>query len=201
MKKIKKILKNNFKLIIAFIVGLLISWTSVYAATILFNSNEVSYNNSSSGLQAGNVQDALDELYTKAQSSGSSSGSSLKEIVWEEDITTIYWAYESSDCALAPLCGTVSKNEDEGTYTITGCYRRPDYSSTMEGGGLYPGKSNCTWAKVSDIYSPAGGWSSSETCSTTTSVDVKSYVEFVSKESASNAYSKMKIRHHAFQLA
>ena len=66
MKKIKNFLKNNIKLFVGIIIGIIISGTSVYAATILFNSNQVGYDNTSSGMSATNVQDALDELYTKA---------------------------------------------------------------------------------------------------------------------------------------
>ena len=67
MKKVKKFLIGNIKTVVAFILGIIISGTTVYAATILFASNQVSYDNTSSGMSATNVQDALDELYTKAQ--------------------------------------------------------------------------------------------------------------------------------------
>ena len=66
MKKVKKFLLGNIKTVVAFILGIIISGTTVYAATILFASSEVSYDNTSSGMSATNVQDALDELYTKA---------------------------------------------------------------------------------------------------------------------------------------
>ena len=66
MKKIKKFLVGNIKTVVAFVLGLIISGTGVYAATILFASNQVGYDNTSSGLTSTNVQDALDELYTKA---------------------------------------------------------------------------------------------------------------------------------------
>lgn len=59
-KDTKKYLKTN---LIGFILGgLLISGVAVYAA-ITFPSNDVSYDNSSSGLQATSVKDAIDELY------------------------------------------------------------------------------------------------------------------------------------------
>lgn len=66
MKKVKKFLLGNIKTVVAFAIGVIISGTSVYAATILFASNQVSYNNANSGATSTNVQDALDELYTKA---------------------------------------------------------------------------------------------------------------------------------------
>ena len=65
MKKIKEVLKKNVKLVIGIIIGAVISGTSVYAA-ILYASSDVGYDNTSSGMSATNVQDALDELYTKA---------------------------------------------------------------------------------------------------------------------------------------
>ena len=66
MKKIKSFIKNNIKIVIAFILGLIISGIGVYAA-ILYASSDVGYDNTGSGLTSTNVQDALDELYTKAQ--------------------------------------------------------------------------------------------------------------------------------------
>ena len=66
MKKVKKFLLGNIKTVVAFILGIIISGTGVYAATIIYNSNQVGYDNTSSGMSATNVQDALDELYTKA---------------------------------------------------------------------------------------------------------------------------------------
>lgn len=62
----KKLIKSNIKLIIGILIGMVLSITTVYAATILFASSQVSYDNTSSGMSATNVQDALDELYTKA---------------------------------------------------------------------------------------------------------------------------------------
>ena len=64
MKKISKFIKNNYKFLIGVIVGLLLSGTGVYAANTIYSKN-VTYDNSNSGLSATNVQDALDETYTK----------------------------------------------------------------------------------------------------------------------------------------
>ena len=66
MKKIKSFIKNNVILIVGFIVGIIISGTSVYAATILLNANQVGYNNTNTDLTSTDVQGALNELYTKA---------------------------------------------------------------------------------------------------------------------------------------
>ena len=64
MKKISKFIKNNYKLFIGLIIGGILSGTSVYAANTIYSKN-VTYDNSNSGLSATNVQDALDETYTK----------------------------------------------------------------------------------------------------------------------------------------
>ena len=60
MPKKKSYIKTN---IIAFtIIGLLFTGIGVYAA-VTFPSNEVSYDNTSSGLKSNNVKGAIDELY------------------------------------------------------------------------------------------------------------------------------------------
>ena len=66
----KKLLKKNIKLLIGIIVGLLITGTTVYAATILYQGNQVGFDNTNAGLTKNNqpvdnVQDALDAIYTK----------------------------------------------------------------------------------------------------------------------------------------
>ena len=57
----KKIIKNNIKLIIGIIIGTVISGTAVYAATTIASSNVTYTSNSQS-----TVQGALDTLYTRA---------------------------------------------------------------------------------------------------------------------------------------
>ncbi|MBR3660682.1 MAG: hypothetical protein IKN63_02130 [Bacilli bacterium] len=71
MKKIRLFLKNNFKLLIALIVGIAISGTCVYATSIQFDSNKVSFDNTSAnltknGVAVTNVRDAIDALYEKS---------------------------------------------------------------------------------------------------------------------------------------
>ena len=57
----KKIIKNN---ILGFILGIILTSTTTFAATILFQSNQVRYDNTTSGLTATDVQDAIDEIYS-----------------------------------------------------------------------------------------------------------------------------------------
>ena len=55
------IIKNNIKIIVGIIIGILFSGISVYALNL--SSSSVEYDNSSSGLTSTNVKDAIDELY------------------------------------------------------------------------------------------------------------------------------------------
>ena len=66
MKKVKKLTKGNFKLVIGIIVGMVIAGTTVYAATII-SGNDVSYSNTTSGLKSTTVQEAIDEIYEKSK--------------------------------------------------------------------------------------------------------------------------------------
>jgi len=65
MKKVKKILKNNVKVLVGIIIGTMVTGTGVYAATVI-NASDVSYKNASSGMTSENVQGAIEELNTKA---------------------------------------------------------------------------------------------------------------------------------------
>ena len=62
--KIKSFIKENKKIFIGILIGMLISSGSVYAASII--SKDVSYDNSSSKLTSTNVQGAIDEVYKTA---------------------------------------------------------------------------------------------------------------------------------------
>lgn len=126
MGKIKKFLLNNIKVIAAFVLGLVIAASTGYAATILFASGQVSYDNSSSGSSSTNVQDALDELYTAASSCGSTSSATPSFYAFgnygygdfPEDLTTppenryIYLAKYDSPSKLG-VCIALDFNYDE----------------------------------------------------------------------------------------
>lgn len=66
MKKIGNKIKQNAKIITAFILGAILTGGTVYAATVL-PSSQVGYDNSTSGLAATDVQGALDELNQKTK--------------------------------------------------------------------------------------------------------------------------------------
>lgn len=59
-----KIIKKNYKMILGILVGILLSSIGVYAASSIA-SNTVKYNNTSSGMSASNVKEAVDKLYAK----------------------------------------------------------------------------------------------------------------------------------------
>lgn len=73
-EKLKKIFKN--KIFIFIIGGILFSSISVIAATY-FPGDDVSYDNSKSGLKSTNVQSAIDELYGACSTNTSSASANL----------------------------------------------------------------------------------------------------------------------------
>ena len=62
----KSFIKNNIKFIIVIIICLVGSSITTLATNYLFNSNEVSYDNTNSGLHADYVQGAIDEVFQHA---------------------------------------------------------------------------------------------------------------------------------------
>ena len=109
MERIINKLKVSKKNIICFILGAIIfSAISVYAATY-FPSNQVTYNNSASGLSSTNVQGAIDELYNTC-SSAVSSGDYL------------YYAvnrYEQTNLFALPSGGTLYRCNADGSGCVT----------------------------------------------------------------------------------
>lgn len=71
MKKIKEFTKKNIKLIIGLLIGTFVSGIGVYASTILYTGNEISFDNSKANLTLNNqsvtnMQEAMDALYEKS---------------------------------------------------------------------------------------------------------------------------------------
>ena len=98
MKKVKKFIKNNIKLVIGIMIGLAIAGSiGVYAATVIASSS-VSYDNSDSGLEATNLQDAIDEVYKNADIR------KMKKIVsaYEYDESNCKYGYE--DACIKTIC-------------------------------------------------------------------------------------------------
>ena len=65
MRKIRKIIKDNYIILIGLLIGIIVTGTGVYAATVIASS-EVGYiDNANLGVD--NVQDALDKIYEKSE--------------------------------------------------------------------------------------------------------------------------------------
>ena len=62
----KSFIKNNIKFIIVIVICLIGSSITTLATNYIFNSNEVSYDNTESGLHADEVQGAIDEVFQHA---------------------------------------------------------------------------------------------------------------------------------------
>ena len=67
MKKVTKFIRNNVKVVVAFILGGIILGTCGAYASSVISALDVSYSNTSSGISSTNVQGAIDALYTKAK--------------------------------------------------------------------------------------------------------------------------------------
>ena len=65
MKKVTNLIRNNVKVVIAFILGGIILGTCGAYASSVISASDVSYSNTSSGISSTNVQDAIEELYDK----------------------------------------------------------------------------------------------------------------------------------------
>ncbi len=60
----KRIIKNNYKIIMGIVIGIILSVTSVYAVDAYIESNKVTYDNKYT--KKDNVQEAIDELYERS---------------------------------------------------------------------------------------------------------------------------------------
>ena len=76
-EKIKKLLKNR---IFIFVLAALLFGTIGVSAATYFPSNDVTYDNTESGLESMNVQGAIDELYGKAQQCSSNSNDRVEDM-------------------------------------------------------------------------------------------------------------------------
>ncbi len=63
----KKVIKNNYKILIGIIIGIvIISISIVYAESTMIDSEEVTYDNTTSHGEHNNVQESIDELYERS---------------------------------------------------------------------------------------------------------------------------------------
>ena len=109
----KKFFKNNYKLLIGIIIGVILSGVGVYAATILYNSHAVGFDNTCSGMIATNVQDALDELYEKAYADAPW----LKQYkIWADAPTNYIFDGSNPPTSSSPYTPPTGKNVYAGLY-------------------------------------------------------------------------------------
>lgn len=128
----KQKIKQNKKVIVSFILGVLVSTTTVYATTILA-SKDVYYDNSKSGGSYATVQGAIEELYDKAASCNDTSDPSsnfieaytydqdndnTKCITGEEDTCVKTDCYKTKTSGSCPA-GTIIKYKVNSSDTVT----------------------------------------------------------------------------------
>ena len=106
----KKILKNNIKLLIVFIIGLVIGGSAIYVVATTYYSNNVVYNSANSSLSATNVSDALDELYRK------SVGPIITSVVDNEDLTATVNITVTVNAVKSVCVNTSAKTTDDCTW-------------------------------------------------------------------------------------
>lgn len=125
-------MKKNYKIALAFILGILVSGTSVYAAT-KYLASDVKYKDKT-------VEDALNELYNQ---SGSSCSESLVGATWS-------FNYSGEETKFKIPC--------DGTYKLeTWGAQGGNYNSSLSGGyGAYA-VGNVELSHSTDIYINIGG--------------------------------------------
>lgn len=130
MKKIKDKKKKSLNRIFIFVLsGLIFGTIGVYAATY-FPSDDVTYDNTESGLSSNNVQDAIDELYENC----SSTATSRDYIYSKESINSNYdGVYKisvesgSSTEVLRTSYGNIKKIAASGDYLYYVMYDNANY--------------------------------------------------------------------------
>ena len=118
-----KIIKNNSKIIIAFIVGLIFSGVAVYATTYAFAGNNVSFDNTTANLTKQNgdpvetIQDALEAIYRKVPQTCSNSPFHLGDYV---DMTPTSTSFTPDRTLTGLVDYDTFKGNAQGTTTVAG---------------------------------------------------------------------------------
>lgn len=145
----KNLFRKNFKIFVGMLLGVLVTSGVVYA-DILYDSKDVSYNNTYSDLNSDNVSDAIDELFNKCISStefkfvdgyyfgylqsGSkyTYGSSMMDFT--EDNINVTIRYDSSNNSKY-VCAYINNSEY--------CFKENNYSEEYNNLLNYFGSENC----------------------------------------------------------
>ena len=116
MKKVR----NNLKVIVAFVIGIIITGGAVYAANLI--ASDVTYDNTQSGLQSTTVQGALDELNTKADANTKSKKLAMELMCpgCKYIYTTTAFQYGSGATALDSTLQSALKDNWEDVVTGSG---------------------------------------------------------------------------------
>ena len=165
MKKIKEIIKNNIKIVIAFILGGVVFGTlGVYAATTLL-SQSVYYNNTNSGATSTNVQGALDELYTRASKWLNPNDMGTPQYYATTGIYKGWCSSTNRDCNSYADFPTTSTTPPSGKNVYAAKYKDGQYGVCIKRNG----KEHCFRARnykveakhVQEVFSDVGTYDSS----------------------------------------
>ena len=118
------ILKNNIKVIVAFILGIILSGFTVYGATILFDGEQVGFDNSLTNLKkvgtnndVDNVQDAIDAIYQKVPAHCTNSPFQLGDYI---DMTPTSTSFTPDRTLTGLVDYDTFKGNAAGTTTVAG---------------------------------------------------------------------------------
>lgn len=168
MKKLKKFLKNNFKLFIGFTLGSLLSGFTVYASTIYYNGDNVGYDNTSSGMTSDNVQDALDELYS-LRTGTATAGKVLEGYTFSNENAIGLTGTMTNNGAVSETVGisgsyTIPEGYHNGNGTVSG----PTLSGNAGAGNVLSGKTFYSNSAEQQTGTMANNGAWSQTVSSTT---------------------------------
>ena len=134
----KKIWKYNAKLILAIFITIITASGATYAATTMYDSNIVGYDNMTSGLRSANVQDALDELYGNV----AEVILSIKNIIGNSTLTTSNQTLSGAINELDDKIGNIATIGTSGSWTyvkyangIAECWCTTTQTRTLVGWG------------------------------------------------------------------
>ena len=102
--------KSNTKILLGIIVGLILGGSAIYVVATTYYSNNIVYNNTNSTLSATNVQDAIDELYTKSR------GPIITSVVDNEDLTVTVGITITQNPVAYVCVNTNAKTTDDCTW-------------------------------------------------------------------------------------
>ena len=129
------------KFLLGILLGIIISYSVVYAASTLYNSNEVSYTPSDSSWSVGNVKEAIDNLK-------STSGNALSNL----KNTNIAKAVSANGNSLSCVINTLGGISNKGDLTKT---INPGGSVSIAAGYYSGGKISANANQNSGTYTPS----------------------------------------------